>query len=39
MKRFVIIFSMFLALNVTAKTQMPEGEYSILNSEFIELKC
>ena len=38
MKRFVIIFSMFLALNVTAKTQMPEGEYSILNSEFIELE-
>ena len=38
MKRFVIIFSMFLALNVTAKTQMPEGEYSILNFEFIELE-
>ena len=38
MKRFVIIFSMFLALNVTAKTQMPEEEYSILNSEFIELE-
>ena len=38
MKRFVIIFSMFLALNIAAKTQMPEGEYSILNSEFIELE-
>ena len=38
MKRLVIIISMFLALNINAKEQFSEGEYSILNSEFIELE-
>jgi hypothetical protein len=38
MKRLVIIISMFLALNINAKQQFSEGEYSILNSEFIELE-
>ena len=38
MKRLVIIISMFLALNVNAKGQKTEGEYSLLNTEYIELQ-
>ncbi|NNK82249.1 MAG: hypothetical protein HKO92_03915 [Flavobacteriaceae bacterium] len=38
MKRLVIIISMFLALNINAKQQLSEGEYSALVSEFIELE-
>ena len=37
MKRLVIIISMFLALNINAKQQFSEAEYSII-SEFIELE-
>ena len=38
MKRLVIIISMFLALNINAKQQFSEAEYSLLISEFIELE-
>ena len=38
MKRLVIIISMFLALNINAKAQLTEGDYSRLNSEYIELQ-
>ena len=35
MKRLVIIFSMFLALNVTAKTQITAEDYSTMNIEYV----
>ena len=35
MKSLVIIFSMFLALNVTAKTQMTAEDYSSINIEYV----
>ena len=38
MKSFVIIFSMFLALNVTAKTQMPDKDYSSIILEYVILE-
>ena len=38
MKRLVIIISMFLALNINAKQQFSEAEYSMLISEYIELE-
>ncbi|MBT8259989.1 MAG: hypothetical protein KJN82_01640 [Bacteroidia bacterium] len=38
MKRLVIIFSMFLALNINAKTQFTEEEHSSLNLEYINLE-
>ena len=38
MKRLVIIFSMFLALNVTAKTQMTGEDYSSINIEYVTLE-
>ena len=38
MKSLVIIFSMFLALNVTAKTQMTAEDYSIINIEYVTLE-
>jgi hypothetical protein len=38
MKRLVIIFSMFLALNVTAKTQMTTEDYSTINIEYVTLE-
>ena len=38
MKSLVIIFSMFLALNVTAKTQMPEEDYFSINLDYVILE-
>ena len=38
MKSLVIIFSMFLALNVTAKTQMTAEDYSTTNIEYVTLE-
>ena len=38
MKSLVIIFSMFLALNVTAKTQMTAEDYSTINIEYVTLE-
>ena len=38
MKSLVIIFSMFLALNVTAKTQMTDEDYSTINIEYVTLE-
>lgn len=38
MKPLVIIISMFLALNINAKAQLSEGDYSILNMEYINLE-
>jgi hypothetical protein len=38
MKSLVIIFSMFLALNVTAKTQMPDEDYFSINLDYVILE-
>ena len=38
MKSLVIIFSMFLALNVTARTQMTDEDYSRINIEYVTLE-
>ena len=38
MKPLVIIISMFLALNINAKAQLSEGDYSMLNMEYINLE-
>ena len=38
MKSLVIIFSMFLAFNVTAKTQMTAEDYSTINIEYVTLE-
>ena len=38
MKSLVIVFSMFLALNVTAKTQMTAEDYSSINMEYLTLE-
>ena len=38
MKRLVIIFSMFLALNVTAKTQITAEDYSTMNIEYVNFE-
>ena len=38
MKRLVILFSMILALQVTATNKSPEKDYAMLNTEFIDLE-
>ena len=38
MKTLVIIFSMILALNVTANTQMTAEDYSSINIEYVTLE-